>query len=64
MWSVTGNAENGGQGTFTWWMNSTPHRNNLLGLNQTQFGVGDMQGANSVYAGCFVAVSAQYALGC
>jgi hypothetical protein len=43
-------------------MKSTPHRSNLLGLNQTRFGVGEIHGANSVYAGYFIAVSAQFPL--
>lgn len=56
---VTGNTENGAQVAFDWWMNSTPHRNNLLSPNYTQFGVGYVYDAASDYGGYFVVVFAR-----
>jgi uncharacterized protein YkwD len=40
-------------------MNSTPHRNNLLSPNYTQFGVGYVYDANSDFGGYFVVVFAR-----
>ena len=56
---VTGNTANGAQAAFDWWMNSTPHRNNLLSPNYTQFGVGYVYDAESDYGGYFVVVFAR-----
>lgn len=56
---VTGNTESGAQVAFDWWMNSTPHRDNLLSPNYTQFGVGYVYDANSDYGGYFVVVFAR-----
>ncbi|MFA9491946.1 MAG: CAP domain-containing protein [Anaerolineales bacterium] len=36
---VTSNSSSAAQSAFDWWMNSTPHRNNILGSSYTQFGV-------------------------
>jgi uncharacterized protein YkwD len=36
---VTSNSSSAAQSAFNWWMNSTPHRNNILGSSYTQFGV-------------------------
>jgi uncharacterized protein YkwD len=47
------------QTAFDWWMNSTPHRNNLLSPNYTQFGVGYVYDADSDYGGYFVVVFAK-----
>jgi uncharacterized protein YkwD len=49
----------GAQTAFDWWMNSTPHRNNLLSPNYTQFGVGYVYDADSDYGGYFVLVFAK-----
>ena len=49
----------GAQTAFDWWMNSTPHRNNLLSPNYTQFGVGYVYDADSDYGGYFVVVFAK-----
>jgi len=49
----------GAQAAFDWWMNSTPHRNNLLSPNYTQFGVGYVYDADSDYGGYFVVVFAK-----
>ena len=49
----------GAQTAFNWWMNSTPHRNNLLSPNYTQFGVGYVYDADSDYGGYFVVVFAK-----
>jgi len=56
---VTGNTEDGAQVAFDWWMDSTPHRNNLLSPNYTQFGVGYVYDAGSDYGGYFVVVFAR-----
>ncbi len=56
---VTGNTKDGAQVAFNWWMNSTPHRNNLLSPNYTQFGVGYIYDADSDYGGYFVVVFAR-----
>ncbi|MBM3122520.1 MAG: CAP domain-containing protein, partial [Chloroflexi bacterium] len=47
------------QTAFNWWMNSTPHRANLLSPNYTQFGVGYVYDADSDYGGYFVVVFAK-----
>jgi uncharacterized protein YkwD len=47
------------QTAFNWWMNSTPHRANLLSPNYTQFGVGYVYDADSDYGGYFVVVFAR-----
>ena len=36
---VTSNSSSAAQSAFDWWMNSTAHRNNILGSSYTQFGV-------------------------
>ena len=56
---VTSNTTNGAQVAFDWWMNSTPHRNNLLSPNYTQFGVGYIYDAESDHGGYFVVVFAR-----
>ncbi len=56
---VTGNTQNGARVAFDWWMNSTPHRNNLLSPNYTQFGVGYVYDVASDYGGYFVVVFAR-----
>lgn len=56
---VTGDTTNGPQIAFDWWMGSTPHRNNLLSPNYTQFAVGYIYSASSDYGGYFVAVFAR-----
>lgn len=53
---VTGNTSDGPQIAFDWWMNSTPHRDNLLSPNYTDFGVGYIYSADSDYGGYFVIV--------
>jgi uncharacterized protein YkwD len=49
----------GAQTAFDWWMNSTPHRNNLLSPNYTQFGVGYVYDADSDFGGYFMVVFAK-----
>lgn len=56
---VTGDTTNGPQIAFNWWMNSTPHRNNLLHQQYTEFGVGYVYDSESDYGGYFVAVFAR-----
>ncbi len=56
---VTGNTQDGAQVAFDWWMASTPHRNNLLSPNYTQFGVGYVYDSVSDYGGYFVIVFAR-----
>ncbi|HEX9797061.1 MAG TPA: CAP domain-containing protein [Anaerolineales bacterium] len=56
---VTGNTTNGPEIAFNWWMNSTPHRNNLLSPNYTEFGVGYVYDPDSDYGGYFVVVFAR-----
>lgn len=55
-WATTWWGENiyGGQmsttdSVVTWWMNSAPHRANILNVNYTSFGVGFVSVTNSMY---------------
>lgn len=56
---VTHDTVNGPQTAFNWWMNSTPHRNNILGASYTEFGVGYVYGPDSDFGGYFVVVFAR-----
>ena len=47
------------QRAFDWWMNSTPHRANLLSPNYTEIGLGYMYRSASAYGGYFTAVFAR-----
>jgi uncharacterized protein YkwD len=47
------------QQAFTWWMNSAPHRANLLSPNYTEIGLGYMYSSASSYGGYFTAVFAR-----
>ncbi|MEW6569238.1 MAG: CAP domain-containing protein, partial [Chloroflexota bacterium] len=47
------------QQAFTWWMNSAPHRANLLSSNYTDIGIGYVYHAGSTYGGYFTAVFAR-----
>jgi len=47
------------QRAFTWWMNSAPHRANLLSPNYTDIGLGYAYSADSSYGGYFTAVFAR-----
>lgn len=51
--------QNGPQTAFNWWMNSTPHTNNILSPNYTEFGVGYIYSSESDYGGYFVIVFAR-----
>lgn len=44
---------------FSWWMNSEPHRNNLLHSNFTEIGIGYIYEPDSPYKGYFTAVFAR-----
>ncbi len=46
------------QSAFNWWMNSAPHRANLLNSNYTDIGIGYIYEPNSQYRGYFTAVFA------
>lgn len=39
----------GPQAAFDWWMNSEPHRNNILSPNYTEFGVGVISTSSTDY---------------
>jgi uncharacterized protein YkwD len=56
---VTRNTSTGPQTAFNWWMNSTPHRENILGAAYTEFGVGYIYGPDSDHGGYFVVVFAR-----
>ncbi|MFQ5942633.1 MAG: CAP domain-containing protein [Anaerolineales bacterium] len=47
------------QSAFNWWMNSAPHRANLLHTNYTDIGIGYIYEPNSDYGGYFTAVFAR-----
>ncbi len=47
------------QTAFDWWMNSAPHRANLLNANYTDIGIGYIYEPNSPYRGYFTAVFAR-----
>ncbi len=50
---------NAPQNAFTWWMNSAPHRANLLSPNYTDIGLGYTYSGDSSYGGYFTAVFAR-----
>ena len=56
---ITGDTVNGPQIVFDWWMNSTPHRNNILSPNYTEFGVGYIYNRDVGWGGYFVIVFAR-----
>jgi uncharacterized protein YkwD len=56
---VTSDTTNGPYTAFNWWMNSTPHRNNILGAAYTEFGVGYIYAPDSAHRGYFVVVFAR-----
>ena len=57
---ATGNTSSSGpQQAFDWWMNSAPHRANLLSPNYVDIGIGYMYRAESSYGGYFTAVFAR-----
>jgi uncharacterized protein YkwD len=47
------------QRAFEWWMNSAPHRANLLSPNYTEIGIGVVYLSGSGYGGYFTAVFAR-----
>jgi len=47
------------QSAFDWWMNSAPHRANLLSPNYIDIGLGYIYESNSDYGGYFTAVFAR-----
>jgi uncharacterized protein YkwD len=47
------------QSAFDWWMNSAPHRANLLSPNYSEIGLGYIYVAGSPYGGYFTAVFAR-----
>ena len=47
------------QSTFTWWMNSELHRNNLLHASYTEIGIGYIYESSIGYGGHFTAVFAR-----
>lgn len=57
---ATGNTSSSApQQAFDWWMNSAPHRANLLSPNYTETGIGYAYLAGSPYGGYFTAVFAR-----
>jgi uncharacterized protein YkwD len=53
---VTGS---GPQAAFDWWMNSSAHRNNILGASYTEFGVGFVSSPDASFGGYYVVVFAR-----
>lgn len=51
-----GGSYNAPEQAFTWWMNSTPHRENILGANYQSIGIGYQTSPESQYGGCFTLV--------
>jgi uncharacterized protein YkwD len=47
------------QATFDWWMNSEPHRNNILHPNYTEIGIGYSYLADGLYRSHYTAVFAR-----
>ena len=57
---ATGNTSSSApQSAFDWWMNSAPHRANLLHANYVDIGIGYVYLAGSPYGGYFTAVFAR-----
>jgi uncharacterized protein YkwD len=57
---ATGNTSSGApQQAFDWWMNSSPHRANLLSPNYVDIGIGYIYSSGSSYGGYFTAVFAR-----
>jgi uncharacterized protein YkwD len=54
-----GGSHNSPQSAFNWWMNSTPHYNNMLSPNYQSIGVGYMFNSESQYRGYFTVVFAR-----
>lgn len=54
-----GGSHNAPQSAFNWWMNSTPHYNNMLSPNYQSIGVGYMFNPESLYRGYFTVVFAR-----
>jgi len=51
-----GGSNNTPERAFEWWMNSTPHRNNILGPNYQSIGIGYQYSSESQYGGHFTLV--------
>jgi uncharacterized protein YkwD len=51
-----GGSYNAPEQAFNWWMNSTPHRENILGANYQSIGIGYQSSPQSQYGGCFTLV--------
>ncbi|MFP3854124.1 MAG: CAP domain-containing protein [Anaerolineales bacterium] len=49
----------GPEAAFNWWMDSDPHRDNILGSAYTEFGVGYIYSEDSDYGGYYVVVFAR-----
>jgi len=54
-----GGSYNAPQQAFQWWMNSTPHRENILGANYQSIGIGYQYNPDGNYGGCFTLVFAR-----
>lgn len=59
IFATTNTSSTAPQQAFTWWMNSAPHRANLLNTNYTDIGIGYMYYSGSTYGGYFTAVFAR-----
>jgi len=59
IFATTNTSSSAPQQAFTWWMNSAPHRANLLNTNYTDIGLGYMYYSGSSYGGYFTAVFAR-----
>ncbi len=51
-----GDSYNAPEQAFAWWMNSTPHRENILGANYQSIGIGYQYNPDGQYEGCFTLV--------
>jgi uncharacterized protein YkwD len=51
-----GGSYNAPEQAFQWWMNSTPHRENILGANYQSIGIGYQYNPDGQYGGCFTLV--------
>ncbi|MFQ5922804.1 MAG: CAP domain-containing protein [Anaerolineales bacterium] len=59
IFATSDTSPNAPESAFTWWMNSAPHRANLLSPNYTDIGIGYIYEPNSQYKGYLTAVFAR-----
>jgi uncharacterized protein YkwD len=59
IYATSNHSSSAPQQAFDWWMNSAPHRANLLSPNYIEIGIGYVYLAGSPYGGYFTAVFAR-----